>query len=76
MSVAIFAMWPFILAYILILVVWAVMSFIAIQQVYAYAYKSDGLSRNLTILYVVISIMLAFNGLRILFTIHFDQLFS
>lgn len=69
-------MWPFILVYVFILIIWAIMSFVAIQQVYAYAYKSDGLSRNLTILYVIISILLAFNGLRILFSIPFDHLFT
>lgn len=69
-------MWPFILAYVFILVIWAVMSFIAIQQVYTHAYKTDGLSRNLTVMYVIISILLAANGLRILFNLQLDQLFS
>ncbi len=62
-------MWPYILAYVLILVVWSIMSFIAIQHVYTYAYKTDRLSRNLTLIYIVISIALAINGMRVLLSI-------
>lgn len=45
------------------------MSFIAIQHVYTYAYNTDRLSRNLTLIYILISIALAINGMRVLLSI-------
>ncbi|MBI4836345.1 MAG: hypothetical protein HY817_03725 [Candidatus Abawacabacteria bacterium] len=69
-------MLPFIIAYLLILIIWAVLSSIAIRQVYQNAYQTDRLSRNLTIIYIVISIFLAINGLRILMSLDLTRLFT
>lgn len=63
-----------ILIYSSIVLIWGILSFIAIQQVYSYAYKTDMLSRNLTYVYAVIGIFLVINGFRVLLTLNIDQL--
>lgn len=68
-------MLPFIFGYIFILIIWAALSALAIKQVALYAYNTDTLSRGLTILYIILSIALAFNGMRILLSLNFESLF-
>lgn len=64
-----------IIAYLLLLAIWSALSWIAIRQVYQHAHETDRLSRHITVVYIVISIFLALNGLRILLGLHFEQLF-
>ena len=64
-----------IIAYLLLLAIWSALSWIAIRQVYQNAHETDHLSRHITLVYIVISILLALNGLRILLGLHFEQLF-
>lgn len=68
-------MLPAVIAYLLLLVVWGALSWIAVRQVYQHAHETDKLSRNLTMIYIVLSILLALNGLRILLSLRLDQLF-
>ncbi len=68
-------MLPFIFGYIFILIIWAALSALAIKQVSLYAAKTDRLSRILTFVYVIVSIILAFNGFRVLLSLNLTNLF-
>ncbi len=63
-----------VLIYSGIVLIWGILSVIAIQQVYSYAYKTDTLSRSLTYIYIVVGILLVINGFRMLLTLNIDQL--
>lgn len=65
-------MLPFIVAYLLILIVWGGLSLFAVKQVYEYAYRTDAFSRIITIIYLLISLFIAIDGLRILLLSNLD----
>lgn len=63
-----------ILVFIGIVLIWGFLSVIAVQQVYSYAYKTDGLSRTLTYIYIIVGLLLVINGFRMLLGLNIDQL--
>ena len=68
-------MLPFIIAYILIVAIWGALSLLAVRQVYQYVYRTDKLSRTITMVYLIASLAIAINGFRLLLALNFDQLF-